>query len=133
VTNVDDADLHVVELTDREREFISKLLLEWSGSASRKPPPLEILGLPHNDPSQFGILLDRLDDAVTQRTPLSDLDWARAMFLTEITWASSLLGAGADFETITGISDDEGIHLLRGLQRKIGRGRFLNLLYPNRS
>jgi hypothetical protein len=31
-----------------------------------------------------------------------------------------------------GISDGEGIHLLRALQRKIGRGRFLNLLYPDR-
>lgn len=78
------------------------------------------------------MLIGRLYDAVQKGTPLSDLDWARVMFLTEITWASSLLGAAWDFEMITGISDEEGIHLLRGLQRKIGCGRFLNLLYPNR-
>jgi hypothetical protein len=94
--------------------------------------PLKFSGYHADDPPQFGVLLGRLYDAVTERTPLSDLGWARVMFLTEITWASSLLGAGSDFEIITGISDDEGIHLQRSLQRKIGRSRFLNLLYPDR-
>lgn len=79
------------------------------------------------------MLLGRLHDAVKNGAPLSELDWARVMVLTEITWASSLVGAGADFDTITGISDEEGIRLLRGLQRKIGGGRFSALLYPGRS
>ena len=58
-----------------------------------------------------------LYDAVKEGAPRNDLDWARVMFLTEITWASSLLEASADYEMNMGISDEEGIHLLRGLQR----------------
>jgi hypothetical protein len=128
VTSAGEADLNVIDLTDREREFMWRLPLEWNGSASKKPPPFEVLGLGEDDPQQFGVLLGRLYDAVKERTPLSDLDWARVMFLTKITWASSLLGAGSDFEIITGISDEEGIHLLGAPQRKIGRSRFLKLL-----
>ena len=124
------ADLVAVDLTELEREFIWRVLFEWHGSASRKRPPLEVLGVPLNDPAQFGQLLDRLQNAVKNGSPLSDFDWARVLFLTEITWASSLLGAGSDFDTITGISDQDGIRLLRALQRKIGGGRRAALLYP---
>lgn len=38
--------------------------------------------------------------------------------MTEITWASDLVGAGLDFATVTGFSDTEAVSLLRGLQRR---------------
>jgi hypothetical protein len=70
---------------------------------------------------------------VTDRESLTDLDWARALFLTEITWASGLVGAGLDFATVTGFSDTEAVRLLRGLQhrRKIGGRTRAKLLFPD--
>ncbi|MDC8984876.1 hypothetical protein [Mycobacterium marinum] len=55
------------------------------------------------------------------------------LFLTEITWASGLVGAGLDFAIVTGFSDSEAIGLLRGLQRrrKIGGHERAKLLFPN--
>lgn len=42
------------------------------------------------------------------------------LLVAECSWASSMVGAGLDFAVVTGISDPEGLSLLRGLQRKIG-------------
>jgi hypothetical protein len=60
------------------------------------------------------------------------LDWARVLFLGEITWASCLVGAALDFEIVTGFSDAEAIAVLRSLQRKIGNSGRADLLFPGR-
>jgi hypothetical protein len=62
---------------------------------------------------------------------LSDLDWARVLFLTEITWASNLVGSGLDFAIVTRFSDTEAVGLLRALQRKISSYKRAKLLFPN--
>ncbi|WP_373202522.1 hypothetical protein [Mycobacterium marinum] len=67
---------------------------------------------------EYGELTLRLQRAVRGDEPLTNLDWARVLFLTEITWASGLVGAGLDFAIVTGFSDSEAIGLLRGLQRR---------------
>jgi hypothetical protein len=51
--------------------------------------------------------------------------------LTEVTLATSLIGAGVDFTIVTAFSDTDAITLLRGLQRKIGGYRRAKLLFPN--
>jgi hypothetical protein len=80
---------------------------------------------------EFGELTYRLQRAVENHEPLTDLDWARVMFLTEITWASSLVGSGLDFAIVTRFSDIEAVALLRGLQRKISGHNRAKLLFPN--
>jgi hypothetical protein len=87
-------------------------------SAASQPFPFQVLGL--STWEEFGELIVRLEHAVTDCEPLTDLDWARVLFLTEMTWASSLIGAGLDFDVVTRFSDTEAVSLLRGLQRKIG-------------
>jgi hypothetical protein len=58
---------------------------------------------------------------------LSDLDWARALLLTEICWASSVIGAGIDFGT--NIRDEAAAPLLRSIQCKVSTAdRFVLLL-----
>lgn len=120
-----------VDLTEREREFIQQALQQCGWSASDAPFPFQVLGL--STWEEFGELTYRLQCAVTDGKPLPDLDWARVLFLTEITWASGLVGAGLDFATVTGFSDVEAVSLLRGLQRrrKIGGYERGNLLFPN--
>jgi hypothetical protein len=100
-------------------------------SAADAPFPFQVLGL--STWEEFGELTVRLERAVTDGEPLTNLDWARVLFLTEITWASDLIGAGLDFATVTGFSDSEAVGLLRGLQRrrKIGGYYRAKLLFPN--
>jgi hypothetical protein len=126
----DSSELVAVDLTDREREFIQQALEQWALSAADAPFPFQALGLSTWD--EFGHLIVRLKRAVTDGESLTDLDWARALFLTEITWASGLVGAGLDFATVTGFSDTEAVRLLRGLQhrRKIGGRTRAKLLFP---
>ena len=42
-------------------------------------------------------LVERLADAVRGRQALTALDWTRVLLLTELTWTSTLVGAGTDF------------------------------------
>lgn len=125
------SELVAVDLTAREREFIQQALEQWALAASDAPFPFQVLGL--STWEEFGELTLRLERAVTEDEPLTDLDWARVLFLTEITWASGLVGAGLDFAIVTGFSDTEAVSLLRGLQRrrKIGGHDRAVLLFPN--
>lgn len=123
------SELVAVDLTGDERDFIRQTLDEWRRSAAGKPFPFQVLGL--STWEQFGELIVRLERAVTDREPLTDLDWARALLLSEVTFASSLIGAGLDFEIGTRFSDAEAMGLLRGLQRKIGGYERAKLLFPN--
>jgi hypothetical protein len=125
------SELVAVDLTDREREFIQQALQQWGWSASDAPFPFQVLGL--SSWEEFGKLTVRLQHAIANSERLTNLDWARVLFLTEITWASDLVGAGLDFATVTGFSDAEATTLLRGLQhrRKIGGSHRARLLFPH--
>lgn len=119
----------VADLTERERDFISQALEQWALAASVMPFPFQILGLSTWD--EFGELTFRLQHAVTDNEPLTDLDWARVLYLTECSWASEVVGAGRGFATVTGYSDTEAVSLLRSLQRKIGGIKRARLLFPH--
>ena len=54
-----------------------------------------------------------------ERGQLSPTDARRALVATEIIFASDVIGAGVEWETVTGMSDVETLRLLRGLQRKV--------------
>jgi hypothetical protein len=125
----DSSGLVAVDLTEDERDFIQQTLEQWALSAASKPFPFQALGLSTWD--EFGELTGRLEHAVTDGKPLTDLDWARVLFLTEVTWASNLIGSGLDFEIVTRFSDAEALSLLRGLQRRIGGFKRAQLLFPN--
>lgn len=122
--------LIAIDLTERERDFTARALYEWHGSASWTPLPIDALGL--SDWDEFDHLTERLETAVKSGEPLTDLDWARALFLTEISWASNLVGSGLDFAIVTGVDDNEAITLLRSIQRKASNRRRADLLFPGR-
>jgi len=52
------------------------------------------------------------------------------LFLTEISWASDLVGSGVDFSIVSGLTDDEAIKLLRSVQRKNSSRRRADLVFP---
>ncbi len=82
------------------------------------------------DVDEFDELTGRLSYAIGSEA-LTDLDWARVLYLVESSWASDLVGAGLDFATVTGFSDTEAVGLLRGLQRKIGGIKRANCYFRN--
>jgi hypothetical protein len=100
-------------------------LNEYFGAAKRGwSLLLPLMGLSTTD--EFRALVNRLLEAIEDKKPLSDLDWARALLLTEICWASQLLGAGVDFAT--NVCDEKAAPLLRSIQRKVSSyNRFLLL------
>jgi len=125
------SELVAVDLTGDERGFIQHALYQWQFSAAGTPFPIQVLGLATW--GEFDKLTGRLSYAVTGGRPLTDLDWARVLYLTECSWASGLVGAGPDFAIVIGFSDKEAVGLLRGLQRKIGGSKRAELLFPGGS
>jgi hypothetical protein len=119
------AELVAIDLTGEEREFMVLALNEYGGPAGNAYRLLcPVLGLSGKD--EWIGLLNQLMEAIEGKQPLSDLDWARALFLTEISFGSDLLGCGLDFERG---SDEYRIKLLRSLQYKVSSyPRFLLLL-----
>ncbi|MGA8329741.1 MAG: hypothetical protein WB777_10665 [Mycobacterium sp.] len=125
----DVSDLIAVALTEDERDFVQQTLEQWALSAASTPFPFQALGLSTWD--EFVKLTGRLERAVVAGDPLTDLDWARVLFLTEVTWASNLVGSGLDFVSVTRFSDTAAVGLLRGLQRKISSRKRAKLLFPD--
>jgi hypothetical protein len=115
-----DAELVHIDLTDDERVLLVQGLNEYGGPGRGAPLLRPLVGL--SSVGEFYYLIDRLKAAVKSDDLLSDLDWARALVLTEISWASDLLGAGIDFSS--NIRDEKAVVVLRGLQRKISGHRF---------
>lgn len=71
----------------------------------------------------------RLRDTIEFGRPLTDLDWARALFLTEASFGSQLVGTGWEWEI--GQSGDKDVLVLRSLQDKISTDERSRLLQEN--
>jgi hypothetical protein len=121
-------ELIAIQLTDDERDFVEQTLEQWSLSAASTPFPFQVLGLSTWD--EFGALTYRLERAAVEGAALTNLDWARLLFLTEVTFASDLIGSGVEHTLMTRFSDAEAINVLRGLQRKISNHHRATLLFP---
>jgi hypothetical protein len=116
-----------VDLTEDERDFMLFALTEYGGSASYKPFPIFIVG--SSTSAEFDALVQQLRVALAHHAPMAKLDWARALLLTEISWASNLIGAGLDFAT--SYRDEEAAPLLRSIQRKFGSAEMAALLFSH--
>jgi hypothetical protein len=119
--------LVAIDLTDDERLFMFHGLNEWLGPARGAPLLLPVFGMPTAD--EFYDMAQRLGAAIRNTEPLSDLDWARALLLTEISWGSDLLGAGID--SATNFRDEMAVGLLRSIQYKISSSERRQLLQDN--
>ena len=107
-----------VDLTDVERRLLLAGLMEYGGPAAGAQALAPLVGTDSVD--AFFQLTDRLTAAIKTGQSLSDLDWARALVLTEICWASDILGAASEFGT--NMPDEVALVALRSLQRKLVTG-----------
>jgi len=116
-----------VDLTADERELLTSGLNEYLGPAAGAPVLAPLVGA--RTIEEFFELLNRLMSAIETRQALSELDWTRALLLTEISWASDVLGAASEIQTT--IRDERALPLLRSLQRKLVTGERIGLLIVN--
>jgi hypothetical protein len=122
-----DDELVVIDLTDDERLLMFHGLNEFLGPARGAPLLTPLLGL--SSVENFYTLVRRLREAMRNHESLSNLDWERALLLTEISWASAVLGAGLDFAT--NFRDEEAAPLLRSIQYKVSNYERFRLLLEN--
>ncbi|MDX1882106.1 hypothetical protein [Mycolicibacterium sp. 120270] len=104
-----------VELDDDERSLMSRTLGAYAKSPQRG---FDLLAPMAGQPTfeNWASHTAKLHSAVTDNRQLHDLDWARALFLTEIGFTSVIAGFGSQFKG----ADARGIGTLRSLQRTIG-------------
>jgi hypothetical protein len=106
--------LFAIDLEDDERLLMVHGLNEYFKSAKKGVPFLASLFGATTD-SEFRALIWRLLEAIENKEPLSKLDWTRALVLTEICWASDLVGSGLAFAAH--FRDEDVIPMLRYIQR----------------
>jgi hypothetical protein len=113
-----------VNLSDDERRLLLAGLMEYGGPAAGAAVLAPLVGAKTVD--AFFQLTDRLSLAIKKGQPLSGLDWMRALVLTEICWASDVLGAAVEFAT--NMSDERALPALRSLQHKLVTGERIQAL-----
>ncbi|GAA3203952.1 hypothetical protein ACFO1B_42665 [Dactylosporangium siamense] len=110
--SVDELQLSAIEI-----DLLRAGLLQWGG--------------PANAPNEFAVAMGFSDatsmvsDCMQIRRSLgvdgalTPRDWTRALLALELAFASDLVGAGYEWSTTTGLSDEGTVQSLRSVQRKL--------------
>jgi len=106
-----------VELSDIERTVLVVGLNEWGGPARATDELAFAMGF--RDRADLFAEGDRIIKQLERREPLTARDWARTVLVTEVVFASDLVGSGRDWASTTGFSDVDTIEFLRSIQSKL--------------
>jgi hypothetical protein len=106
-----------VQLAQLERDFLVQGLIQWSGATRPTEAAAGLVGFASLEAAakQIPTLAARL----TRNEPMASCDWGRALAVSELMFASDRVGAGVEWEALTGLSDGESVRVLRTLQRKL--------------
>jgi hypothetical protein len=110
-------ELIAIDLTDDERGVLRAGLVEWGGPARVTQDLARAMGF--LDQADLFRQCDRIITELEADRPLLAFDWARTVLATEIVFASDLVGSGVEWSITTGLSDEDTVRTLRGLQRKL--------------
>ncbi|MBY8873550.1 hypothetical protein K7640_17075 [Micromonospora sp. PLK6-60] len=113
------SDLVTVDLTEAERHLLARGLAEWGGPAHCTEALAVAMGFA--GVADLHAQAGRLAASIRAEAPLSRHDWRRVLIATEVVFASDIFGSGHDWETTTGLTDEETIRLLRAVQRELAR------------
>ncbi|QIK62860.1 hypothetical protein G7068_06340 [Leucobacter viscericola] len=91
-------------------------VIQWGGPARCTDDVARVIG--YSSSREFYEDQDRLVDLVSSQKCIEDLDFRRLVLATEIVFVSDLLGAGVEWETVSGLSDEETLTMLREMQRE---------------
>ena len=106
-----------VRLTVEERRVLRCGITEWGGPAHCTEEFARAMGF--DGVADLELHSPRLREAVEVGEPLTREDWRRVSLMTEVAFASDIVGSGVDWATTTGMSDEQTIRLLRCIQRKV--------------
>ena len=106
-----------IGLTGEERAVLYNGLNEWQGPASPTEEFAIAMGF-HGLDDMFR-QIGRLLKAIANCEPLAPTEWVRTLLLTEVVFASTVVGGGLDWSSATDISDLVTITTLRELQLKL--------------
>lgn len=103
-----------IDLTDEQRQVLIQGLRQWGGPAHTTDALSRALG--------WGGVTDqreqsrRLCESLAEGQPLPARDWTRILLTTEVAFASDVVGAGTEWQTVTGLEDVATLLVLRELQ-----------------
>ena len=106
-----------VELTDDEREVLLQGLGQWGGPAELSDPMAVAMGFASR--ADFSAAAGHLSALLEEGAALSRVEWRQVLLATEIAFVSDVVGAGWEWQTVTGLDDDFTLRTLRGLQRRL--------------
>lgn len=110
-----------VPLDDSERRFLRAALVEWGGPA--RPTDALAVALGFTSADRLAREARALWERIEAGDALTTGDWRQVLLAVEIVFVSDVVGSGLDWWITSGISDEESIAILRGLQRKLPRWR----------
>ncbi len=105
-------------LEPAETELLRRALGEWGGPARPSDDLARTMGFASL--AAMDLELPNLRCMLGNDAPIGARDWARTLVATEFVFVSDVYGSGTDWRTTTGWDDDETIHSLRTIQRKLG-------------
>jgi hypothetical protein len=106
-----------VPLTDDERKVLLHGITAWGGPARATETFARAMGF--ESVADLHAERPRLLHAIQGDEPLGRADWRRVLLLTEIAFASDVVGSGVEWQTTSGLSDEATVHALRRVQRKL--------------
>lgn len=119
-----------LRLTEQERDLLEAGLGEWGGPASCTDEMAVAMGFDSVD--DLFVQGRSIREALAAGRALSRTDWTRALIATEVVFVSTVVGAGWDWETVTGFDDGRTLDVLRGLQRRVPTSGVLGVVFGTR-
>jgi hypothetical protein len=120
-------DLLDVTLTELERRVLLSGINEWGGPARCTEEFAVAMGF--RSVADLLKASERLHASVKAAEPLAKVDWVRVLLMTEIAFASDVVGSGWDWRSTVGVSDGETIALIRSVQRKIPKAGIIGAVF----
>ena len=106
-----------LNLSNEEVELLCAGLRQWGGPA--RPTKAFAAAMGFGSDKEMPNQCLAIHRSLRADGLMSPLDWARALVSLEIAFSSDLIGAGFEWSTSTGWSDEETIRALRSIQRKL--------------
>lgn len=103
-------------LTSRHRTLLRQGVIQWGGPAQCTDDIARVLGYP--DSVAFFADQSRLLTLLNSSDVIGKTDLRCAILATEIVFVSDIIGAGIEWATVSGFSDEETLQILREAQRE---------------
>ncbi|GAB2983417.1 hypothetical protein [Frigoribacterium salinisoli] len=89
---------------------------QWGGPAALTDDLAVAMGFA--SAADFFATAGTLSALLLHEAPLAPADWRRVLLATEIVFVSDIVGAGYEWQIVTGLDDESTLRTLRRLQQR---------------